>query len=363
MMAIIAGRGPAYLRGLNLSSMDLSNAGWLVEADLRNADLSAANLRRANLGRANLERANLHAANLLGTILTEANLQEARANVANLNVARLRAANLRGISLVSASLIRADLEEADLDGADLEGANLEGSNLRKARLTNVNFKMTNFEGADLTGAIIDGGMAKPAPAEKLPGFQGTISSIGLTDLVQLGCLSRSDLDIEVSSSAGNGNIYVGEGRILHASTGELEGEKALLTILGWDHGRFATTPRAPDGVVTIDKPIEHLLLQSVRLKDEKRLDGKNSKSLRNIMEQIPFKARVSPELLDFLGVTDDRLTTAETVEITDVFDSGDGEDILCAVSARTDEFIAPLKYIDLDNTHPLFRDLENLLSG
>ena len=34
LMAVISGKGPAYLRGVNLASVDLSGAGWLVEADL-----------------------------------------------------------------------------------------------------------------------------------------------------------------------------------------------------------------------------------------------------------------------------------------------------------------------------------------
>ncbi|MEN6437301.1 MAG: pentapeptide repeat-containing protein [Syntrophobacter sp.] len=357
LMAIIAGRGPAFLRGLNLSSLDLSNAAWLEEADLRGADLSHANLRRANLSRANLEKANLHSANLLGAVMDEAVLQDVKANVADLNVARLRRANMRRISLVGASLIRADLEEADLEGADLEGANLEGCNFRKARLTNVNFKMANLHGADLTEAILDSAVGRPNRTDTPPGFHGTINSIRLTDLVQLACLARSDIDIEVSSASGKGNIYIGKGNVLHACAGDMTGEPALLKILTWDDGRFTTRPRTHDHLITIDKPVEHLMIQSLRLKDEKRHERRHSELVEHIRRYIPVTATVSEDLIGFLGIEGKKLEPAEKIEITDVFDSRENEEILCSVTARDDVFIAPLKYINLHTDHPLHGEL------
>lgn len=357
LMAIIAGRGPAFLRGLNLSSLDLSNASWLEEADLRNADLSHANLRRANLTRANLEKANLHSTNLLGSVMDEAILQDAKASVVDLNVARLRRANMKRISLVGASLIRADLEEADLEGADLEGANLEGTNLRKARLTNVNFKMANLHGADLTEAVLDGAVGQPANADSPAGFHGTINSIRLTDLVQLGCLSRSEIDIEVSSDFEKGNIYIGNGNVLHASVGEQSGEDALLRILTWENGRFITRPCPSDIPITIDKSVEHLMIQSLRLKDENRHARRHSDLVKHFKQYIPIAATVSEDLIGFLGAEGKILEPAENIEITDVFDSRENEEILCSVSAHDDAFIAPLKYINLHTDHPLYAEL------
>ncbi len=360
-MALIAGRGPAYLRGLNLSSMDLSHAGWLVEADLRHTDLSNANLRRSNLFRANLEKADLHSANLIGANLDEAVLMNVKANVANFNITRLRGANMRGISLVGASLVRADLEEADLDGADLEGANLEGSNLRRARLTNANLKLVNLEGADLTETILDRVPDRPyEEVDALTDFQGTMTSIKLSDLIQLGCLSRSDLEIEVGSGTEKGNIYIGNGRVLHAIMGSFEGEEALLKILCWENGRFTTRPCAPGVNASIEKPVEHLLLQAVRLRDEQKYDGKFSDFLRKIREHVPVEATASESLVTFLREECKTLSPMDKVQITDVFDPSDGEDIMCSVAVREEVFIAPLKLVELDRGHPLHGEMERL---
>lgn len=277
LMAVISGRGPAHLRGVNLSSLDLSNAGWLAEADLRGADLESANLKRANLRGANLEMASLHSASLSGANLEGANLFRVKAKVANLTKAVLRGANLREANLTGATLLKANLEEADLEGADLEGANLEGSNLRKARITNVNLKMTNLDGADLTEATLEGCSGlRLAENDAGDDFHGAIKAIRLADLLQIGCLSNSNLRIEVYSKDNRGDIYIGSGRVLHAHTEGLEGEEALMKILGWEKGRFIASPFTPAGTITIDKPVEHLVLQWSRLEDE-----------RNFLDQRP----------------------------------------------------------------------------
>ncbi len=270
LMAVISGRGPAYLRGVNLASLDLSGAGWLADADLRGADLEGANLKRANLRRANLEMANLNSVNLWGANLEGANLFRAKARVANLASAVFRGANMKEINLVGATLMKADLEEADLDGADLEGANLEGCNLKRARITNVNLKMTNLDGADLTEAIYEGcNGLNPAGRNLGADFHGAIKAIRLADLLQIGCLSGSNLKIEVFSEDNRGEIYIASSKVLHAATSELEGEDALMKILGWEKGRFIAYPSIPSKSVTINKPVEHLVIEWRRMEDEK----------------------------------------------------------------------------------------------
>ena len=270
LMAVISGRGPAYLRGVNLASLDLSGAGWLADADLRGADLEGANLKRANLKRANLEMANLHSVNLWGANLEGANLFRARGRVANLAMTVLRGTNMKEVNLVGATLMKADLEEADLDGADLEGANLEGCNLRRARITNVNLKMTNLDGADLTEAIYEGCNGLNLAGRCVGAdFHGAIKAIRLADLLQIGCLSGSDLKIDVYSGDNQGEVYISSGKVLHAITNGLEGETALMKILGWKNGRFIAYPSIPSRTVSIDKPVEHLVIEWRRIEDEK----------------------------------------------------------------------------------------------
>ncbi len=358
LTALISGRGPAYLRGVNLSSMDLSKAGWLLEADLRGADLSNTSLGRSNLKGANLAGANLHSTNLLGANLEGANLLKAKANVANLSMANLRGANLRDATLISANLVRADLEEADLDGADLEGANLNGCNLRKARITNVNLKMTNLEGADLTDAVLDGmDLSAAGGPPKSRDFHGTITAIKLADLIQIGCLSGSALNIEVRSKGMKGNIYIGSGQVLHAVAGNVQGEDAFIQILGWDGGRFITYPYVPDGTCSIDKPLMQLMIQSHRRNDENEFAGKYSSLVQKAREFLPMEAHASGELITFLKRDGKKLNIQEKIEITDILDPEGEDEVLCSLSARGEILLAPLKLVDVDKGHPLYADI------
>jgi uncharacterized protein YjbI with pentapeptide repeats len=361
LTAVIAGRGPAYLRGVNLSSMNLSGAGWLAEADLRGADLSYVNLKRANLRGANLEMANIHSANLTGANFEGANLFKVKANVANLNMANLRGANLKEANLVGASLVRADLEEADLEGADLEGANLERSNLTKARITKVNLKLANLDGVDLTEAVLGGNRGAGAEGDdEIGNFHGTLTAIRLTDLLQIGCLSRSNLSIEVYSPSGRGSVQIGSGKVLHAQTGGVEGEEALMKILGWEKGRFITYPLNPPGTISIDTPLEQLLLEWHRVQDERRFSDKCSGLVNKIEKYLPIQAQASRELVEFFENTGNKIGFSEKIEITDVFHAEGEGDILCSISVKGRELPAPFKLVNLDHNHPLYSDLAGI---
>ncbi len=99
------------------------------------------------------------------------------------------------------------------------------------------------------------------------GFSGTVN-MELTDLIQMLCLSRSDLIIRVRSSSGSGIIYVKEGQIHHAQTELLQGEAAFFEIIGWKDGHFEMIPFRDSGVQSVRKTWEYLLLEAMRLRDE-----------------------------------------------------------------------------------------------
>lgn len=275
LIAIISGRGSAYLRGVDLSALNLSNAGWLCEADLRQANLSNANLSKANLKKANLEKANLHEANLTGTIFEDADLREAKLHGVLAKMAILRGANLQSARLVGANLFKANLEDANLEACDLEGANLEGANLRNAKLDLANLKMINFrganlQGASLTGTILDKTKQDDDVQRPSDGFAGSIHQLQLMDLMQMASMSHSSILVRVDSAQDMGIVHIKSGRINHAQIGGLRGEAALFEILRWENGRFETQPLPNDAMASIDKPLEHLLVEAMRLKDEKK---------------------------------------------------------------------------------------------
>lgn len=99
------------------------------------------------------------------------------------------------------------------------------------------------------------------------GFTGTIN-LHLNDLIQMVCLSRSDLTIRVKSTHGKGNILVKEGEIQHAGTDSLTGEAAFFEIMRWRDGQFEMSVAHEFCARSIHKPWEHLLLEAMRRRDE-----------------------------------------------------------------------------------------------
>lgn len=362
LMSVISGRGPAFLRGVDLSSLDLSAAGWLGEADLRNADLSGTNLSRSNLRHANLDRANLQNCNLAVATLEGASLEGARMNVANLRAANLEGANLREAALVGAVLVKANLREANLESADLEGANLQGANLWKAKLSQANLRMTNLRGANLSEAVLEGKLvdhyeSAPKNASQYQGFVGSVGGIQLTDLIQIVCLSRSNLLFKIESEAGCGTIHVGSGRVYHAQLDRLDGEEALFKMLAWEGGRFETVTLDEVGATTIDKPVENLIIESMRRRDESMpafMKGKHGSLLREIRKYLPIPAYPSKDLMKLTVTEGKNVRPTQEVQIIDAFASTDTGEILCSILAEEDVFIAPMRYIRIKRSHPLF---------
>ena len=72
----------------------------------------------------------------------------------------------------------------------------------------------------------------------------------------------------MAAPEGVGTIFIRSGEVIHAETEELHGEEAMYEIMGWDSGTFDTLPFGTPPPTTIDKPIEHLMVESLRRRDE-----------------------------------------------------------------------------------------------
>ena len=100
------------------------------------------------------------------------------------------------------------------------------------------------------------------------GFAGTLKNIQLDDLIQMCCLSTTTITIRVSQGAQQGTIHIWDGDIVHAVCGQMTGEEAFYTILGWKSGGFETFDGGVSEVATIKKSYEFLLMEAARRADE-----------------------------------------------------------------------------------------------
>ena len=117
-------------------------------------------------------------------------------------------------------------------------------------------------------------------------FQGSLAELPLPDVVQLvsssgktGCFHLTDADIK-------GQIYIHEGRIVHAQVEDLSGEEAVYQLAIWSRGEFFFETGATVAANTITKTNTNLLMEAARRLDEWRVLQKKVPSMDLVPEFV-----------------------------------------------------------------------------
>ncbi len=108
-------------------------------------------------------------------------------------------------------------------------------------------------------------------------IEGSLGQISLVDLLQIFNLNRKTGLLELKANGHDGQIFVHDGGVVHASTGRQRGEKALFRMLQWRDGSFAFIPEQVTGDLNIRRSTDMLLLEGARQADE----------LAQLREQLP----------------------------------------------------------------------------
>jgi len=117
-------------------------------------------------------------------------------------------------------------------------------------------------------------------------FQGSLSELPLPDVIQLvsssgktGCFHLTDGDVK-------GQIYIQEGRIVHAQVEDLSGEEAVYQLAIWSRGEFFFETGASVAANTITKTNTNLLMEAARRLDEWRVLQKKVPSMDLVPEFV-----------------------------------------------------------------------------
>jgi len=100
------------------------------------------------------------------------------------------------------------------------------------------------------------------------GFQGVLRRVGLQDVIQMECLGRNSSILEIHNQQLRGQVYIEDGRIIHAQAGDLTGETAFYKLLALLSGEFQLQPFALPPQRTIEEQWEFLLMEAARVRDE-----------------------------------------------------------------------------------------------
>lgn len=103
-------------------------------------------------------------------------------------------------------------------------------------------------------------------------FQGTVDGVDLIDIVQLNGLSRATAALKVTTGDLEGMIFFKGGAVVHAMCGDITGEDAFFTILGFNGGSLQNINGVEPPIVSIEKSIEALLFKAAVQSDENSAD-------------------------------------------------------------------------------------------
>ena len=106
--------------------------------------------------------------------------------------------------------------------------------------------------------------------EEQKGFSGNLDQFSLVDILQMCCISGRTGKLVFSRDHHHGNVYIHKGALKHAECGIYEGEQAVYEIIAWDYGSFRFDEGEFPCPQTIKVGWEHILMEGVRIRDEKK---------------------------------------------------------------------------------------------
>ena len=99
-------------------------------------------------------------------------------------------------------------------------------------------------------------------------FQGSLAELHLPDIIQLISVSGKTGVFHLTDGALHGEIFLNEGKIVHAQIDQVSGEEAVYALAIWSTGDFQFTPGKETETASIDKTNTSLLMEAARRLDE-----------------------------------------------------------------------------------------------
>jgi Domain of unknown function (DUF4388) len=117
-------------------------------------------------------------------------------------------------------------------------------------------------------------------------FQGSIAELHLPDIIQLVSVSGKTGVFHLTDGGHRGDIWLLDGRIVHAETEELSGEEAVYALAIWRTGEFRFEAGVAAPRQTIQKSNTNLLMEAARRMDEWRVLSKKIPSVELVPEFV-----------------------------------------------------------------------------
>jgi hypothetical protein len=103
-------------------------------------------------------------------------------------------------------------------------------------------------------------------------LKGTLTDLGIVDLVQLPHVGRKTGQLVVTSPAGEAQLFYVNGAMVHARVGEYAGIDALSWVVDWREGSFEFQLDAVSPDKTISHDLPRTVMEALRLRDDRKLE-------------------------------------------------------------------------------------------
>ena len=114
------------------------------------------------------------------------------------------------------------------------------------------------------------GYATPFRGDDIRGLTGRIEDFNLVDLIQILSLGVKTARADITGERGKGIIYVQNGKVVHASLGELKGAEAFTELAAWEKGTFCLLHGETTEEINIKADTMHLLLEATTYIDKRK---------------------------------------------------------------------------------------------
>ncbi len=122
-------------------------------------------------------------------------------------------------------------------------------------------------------------------------FQGSLTELHLPDIIQLVSVSGKTGVFHLVDGQQHGEIWLSDGKIVHAEVEDLAGEEAVYALAIWRSGEFKFDPNATPPKQTIQKSNTNLLMEAARRLDEWRVLSRKIPSVELVPEFIVLENR------------------------------------------------------------------------
>jgi hypothetical protein len=122
-------------------------------------------------------------------------------------------------------------------------------------------------------------------------FQGSLAELHLPDIIQLISVSGKTGVFHLTDGALKGQIFLNDGKIVHAQIEDASGEEAVYALAIWSKGDFKFEPGISTELRTISKSNTNLLMEAARRLDEWRVLSKKIPSTEMVPEFVVLDNR------------------------------------------------------------------------